>query len=131
MRAMLRTPMFALTAVIVLALGIGATTAIFSVVDAVLLQPLAYRDSDRLVTILMNGNGPVSAGNYIDWRDQSRSFAAMSAAEDWSPNLTGIDSPEHIPGLKVTQDLFPCSASIRCWGVCSSKEKTKRALIEK
>lgn len=106
-RAMLRTPVFALTAVIVLALGIGATTAIFSVVDAVLLQPLAYRDSDRLVTILMNGDGPVSAGNYIDWRDQSRSFAAMSAAEAWSPNLTGIDSPEHIPGLKVTQDLFP------------------------
>jgi putative ABC transport system permease protein len=55
----------------------------------------------------MNGDGPVSAGNYIDWRDQSRSFAAMSAAEAWSPNLTGIDSPEHIPGLKVTQDLFP------------------------
>jgi putative ABC transport system permease protein len=106
-RAMLRTPLFALTAVIVLALGIGATTAIFSVVDAVLLQPLGYRDSDRLVTILMNGDGPVSAGNYIDWRDQSRSFAAMSAAEAWSPNLTGIDSPEHIPGLKVTQDLFP------------------------
>jgi putative ABC transport system permease protein len=104
---MLRTPVFALTAVIVLALGIGATTAIFSVVDAVLLQPLAYRDSDRLVTILMNGDGPVSAGNYIDWRDQSRSFTAMSAAEAWSPNLTGIDSPEHIPGLKVTQDLFP------------------------
>ncbi|HET9308178.1 MAG TPA: ABC transporter permease [Candidatus Sulfotelmatobacter sp.] len=106
-RAMLRTPVFALTAVIVFALGIGATTAIFSVVDAVLLQPLAYRDSDRLVTILMNGDGPVAAGNYIDWRDQSRSFTAMSAAEYWSPNLTGIDSPEHIPGLKVTQDLFP------------------------
>jgi hypothetical protein len=106
-RAMLRTPVFALTAVIVLALGIGATTAIFSVVDAVLLQPLAYRDSDRLVTILMNGYGPVSAGNYIDWRDGNRSFTTMSAAEAWSPNLTGIDSPEHIPGLKVTQDLFP------------------------
>jgi putative ABC transport system permease protein len=106
-RAMLRTPVFTLTAIIVLALGIGATTAIFSVVDAVLLRPLAYRDSGRLVTILMYGDGPVSAGNYIDWRDQSRSFTTMSAAEYWSPNLTGIDSPEHIPGLKVTQDLFP------------------------
>lgn len=106
-RAMLRTPVFTAIALIVLALGIGANTAIFSVVDAVLLRPLAYRDSDRLVTILMNGDGPVSAGNYIDWRDQSRSFTAMSAAEAWSPNLTGIDSPEHIPGLKVTQDLFP------------------------
>jgi putative ABC transport system permease protein len=106
-RAMLRTPVFTAIALIVLALGIGANTAIFSVVDAVLLRPLAYRDSDRLVTILMNGDGPVSAGNYIDWRDQSRSFTAVSAAEAWSPNLTGIDSPEHIPGLKVTQDLFP------------------------
>ncbi|HEX8811540.1 MAG TPA: ABC transporter permease, partial [Terracidiphilus sp.] len=50
---------------------------------------------------------PVSAGNYIDWREQSRSFTAMSAAEAWSANLIGIDSPEHIPALKVTQDLFP------------------------
>lgn len=106
-RAMLRTPAFTAIAILVLALGIGANTAIFSVVDAVLLRPLAYRDSGRLVTILMNGDGPVSAGNYLDWRDQSRSFTAMSAAEAWSPNLTGIDSPEHIPGLKVTQDLFP------------------------
>lgn len=106
-RSMLRTPAFTAIALIVLGLGIGANTAIFSVVDAVLLRPLAYRDSDRLVTILMNGDGPVSAGNYIDWRDQSRSFTAMSAAEVWSPNLTGVDSPEHIPGLKVTQDLFP------------------------
>lgn len=106
-RAMLRAPVFTAIALIVLALGIGGNTAIFSVVDAVLLRPLAYRDSDRLVTILMNGEGPVSAGNYIDWRDQSRSFTAMSAAEAWSTNLTGIDSPEYVPGLKVTQDLFP------------------------
>ena len=106
-RAMLRTPMFTLTAVVVLALGIGATTAIFSVVDAVLLRPLAYRDSGQLVTILMDGTGPVSVANYIDWRDQSRSFSAMGAADYWSPNLTGVDSPEHITGLKVTQSLFP------------------------
>jgi putative ABC transport system permease protein len=55
----------------------------------------------------MNGENPVSVANYIDWRDQSRSFAAMGAADYWSPNLTGIDSPEHIYGLKVTQNLFP------------------------
>ena len=106
-RGMLRTPIFSLTAVTVLALGIGATTSIFSVVDAVLLRPLAYRDSGRLVTILMSGTGPVSVANYVDWRDQSQSFYAMGAADYWSPNLTGIDSPEHIPGLKVTQSLFP------------------------
>jgi hypothetical protein len=93
-RAMRRTPGFTAIAIIVLALGIGANTAIFSVVDAVLLRPLAYRDSDRLVTILMSGEGPVSVANYIDWRDQSHSFAAMGAADYWSPNLTGVDGPE-------------------------------------
>jgi len=106
-RGMLRTPAFTAIAVIVLALGIGANTAIFSVVDAVLLRPLAYRDSGRLVTILMDGRFPVSVANYIDWRDQSRSFESMGAADYWSPNLTGIDSPENVRGLKVTQSLFP------------------------
>jgi putative ABC transport system permease protein len=106
-RTMLRTPMFTVITVIVLALGIGANTAIFSVVDAVLLRPLEYRDSGRLVTILMNGESPVSVANYIDWRDESRSFADMGAADFWGPNLTGGESPEHITGLKVTQNLLP------------------------
>ncbi|MFL6302674.1 MAG: ADOP family duplicated permease [Candidatus Sulfotelmatobacter sp.] len=107
LRSLLRTPAFTVVTVFVLALGIGANTAIFSVVDAVLLRPLAYRDSARLLTILMNGDDPVSVANYVDWRDQSHSFAAMGAADYWSPNLTGINSPEHIAGLKVTQSLFP------------------------
>ena len=105
-RTLMRTPVFTVITVAVLALGIGANTAIFSVVDAVLLRPLAYRDAGRLVTILMNGEDPVSVANYIDWRDQSRSFEAMGAADYWSPNLTGVDSPEHVAGLKVTQSLF-------------------------
>jgi putative ABC transport system permease protein len=106
-RTLLRMPVFTVITVVVLALGIGGNTAIFSVVDAVLLRPLAYRDSRRLVTILMNGEDPVSVANYIDWRDQSHSFAAMGAADYWSPNLTGVDSPEHVVGLKVTQGLLP------------------------
>jgi putative ABC transport system permease protein len=106
-RTMLRAPGFAATAVIALALGIGANAAIFSVVNAVLLRPLAYNEPDRLVTLLHDGRNPVAVANYIDWRDQSRSFAAMAAAEFWTPNLTGIDNPEHLWGLKVTQNLFP------------------------
>jgi putative ABC transport system permease protein len=107
-RTMLRAPAFTVITVVVLAVGIGANTAIFSVVDAVLLRPLPYRESGRLVTILMNGENPVSVANYIDWRDQSQSFAAMGAADYWSPNLTGDGGvPEHIDGLKVTQGLFP------------------------
>ena len=107
MRALRKSPGFAVIAVLTLALGIGANTAIFSVVNAILLHPLAYKDADQLVTILHGGNGPVAAGNYVDWRDQSKSYTAMGAAEYWSPNLTGVDNPEHIRGLRVTQNLFP------------------------
>jgi putative ABC transport system permease protein len=106
-RTLRQSPGFTAVAVLTLALGIGANAAIFSVVNAVLLRPLAYKDPGHLVTILMNGNGPVSVANYIDWRDQSRSFEVMGAADYWSPNLTGVDSPEHIRGLKVTQNLLP------------------------
>jgi putative ABC transport system permease protein len=106
-RLMLRTPGFTVIAVTALALGIGANAAIFSVVNAVLLRPLDYKDPDRLVTILHYGTGPVAVANYLDWRDQSRSFEAIGAADYWSPNLTGRDSPEHLRGLRVTQSVLP------------------------
>jgi hypothetical protein len=72
-RALTRTPGFAAVSIVTLALGIGANTAIFSVVNAVLLRPLAYRDAARLVTILHDKTNPVAPGNYVDWRDQSHS----------------------------------------------------------
>ncbi len=106
-RGLLRTPGFTAIATITLALGIGANTAIFGVVNAVLLRPLAYKDADRLVTVLHNGSNPVAPANYIDWRDQSRSFEAMAAAEYWGANLTGGDAAEHLLGLQVTQNLLP------------------------
>jgi predicted permease len=111
-RSLLRTPGFTLIAVTALAVGIGADTAIFSVVNSVLLRPLAYKDPDRLVTLLHHGTGPVATANYIDWRDQSRSFEAMGAADYWSPNLTSANPSdsnpaEHLSGLKVTQNLLP------------------------
>ncbi len=106
-RNLLRRPGFTAVAVIALALGIGANTAIFSVVNAVLLRPLAYKDADRLVTILNNGTDPVSTANYIDWRDQSHSFEAMGAADYWSANLIDGDVPEHLLGLKVPQNMLP------------------------
>ena len=106
-RSMRRSPGFTAVAVIALALGIGANAAVFSVVNAVLLRPLAYKDPDQLVTILHRVKNPVAVANYIDWRDQSHSFEAMAAAEYWSPNLTGTDPPEHLWGLQVTQNLLP------------------------
>ncbi len=111
-RNLLRSPGFTAVAVIALALGIGANTAIFGVVNSVLLRPLDYRDADRLVTVLHNGTQPVATANYLDWRDQSRSFEAMGAADAWGPNVTAIDASdtrpaEHLSGLKVTQNLLP------------------------
>src|SRR5580704_6943615 len=106
-RALLRTPGFTLLAIVTLALGIGANTAIFSVVNAVLLNPLAYRDPGRLVTLLHDGSDPVAPANYLDWREQSGSFEAMAAADYLSPNLTGGDAPEHLTGLEVTGNIFP------------------------
>lgn len=106
-RTLIKNPGFTAVAVLTLALGIGANTAIFSIVDAVLLRPLAYKDSGRLVAILHSVDNPVSVANYIDWRSQSHSFEAIGAAEYWTPNLTGMDPPEHLLGLQVTQNLFP------------------------
>jgi predicted permease len=106
-RTLRRTPGFTTVAVLALALGIGANTAIFSVVNAVLLRPLGYRDPARLLTLLHHGRDPVSPADYVDWREQSGSFEAMGAAEYWGPNLTGTDQPEHLWGLRVTQSLLP------------------------
>lgn len=111
-RNLLRTPGFTSLAILTIALGIGANTAIFSVVNGVLLQPLAYKGADRLVTVLHNGTAPVATANYIDWRDQSHSFEAMGGADAWSPNLASPDpsdprGAEHLYALKVTQNLLP------------------------
>ncbi|MGB6598606.1 MAG: ABC transporter permease [Candidatus Acidiferrum sp.] len=106
-RMLAKNPGFTSVAVLTLALGIGANAAIFSVVNSVLLRPLPYKNADRLVTLLHDGHDPVAVANYIDWRDQSTSFEGMGAADYWSANLSGVDSPEHILGLKVTQSLLP------------------------
>jgi putative ABC transport system permease protein len=106
-RMMWRAPGFTAVAVLALALGIGANAAVFSVVNAVLLRPLAYKNPEQLVTILHNTDNPVAVANYIDWRDQSKSFEAMAAADYWTPNLTGSIPPEHLWALKITQNMLP------------------------
>ncbi len=106
-RALRKSPGFTAVAVITLALGVGANTAIFSVVNAVLLRPLPYKDDSRLVVILNQGRNPVAPANFIDWGRQSQSFSQMGAAEYWTPNLTGTDNPEKLWALHVTPDIFP------------------------
>ena len=106
LRMMRRGPGFAAVAVLTLALGIGANTAIFSVVNAVLLRPLPYRDPARLVTVLHDGWKPVAPANFLDWREQSSSFESMAAAQLWSLTMTGRDRPEQLEVLQTSAEMF-------------------------
>ena len=109
-RMMAKNPAFTAVAVITLALGIGANSAIFSVVNGVLLQPLPYKDPGRLVAVgestpqfeMMSLSFP----NLVDWKEQNRSFEGLAAFNWEDDNLTGIGEPEHLPGKRVTADFF-------------------------
>ncbi|MBZ5500413.1 MAG: ABC transporter permease [Acidobacteriia bacterium] len=114
-RQLMKSPAFLVISVLILALGIGATTAIFSVVDAVLLNKFPYTDPDRLV-MLWEKNPALGAFvgdrvqtnylNFQEWRKQSTSFEAIGGFEDASFNLTGGDRPELIAGARASANLF-------------------------
>lgn len=105
-------PGFTVVAVLTLALGIGAATAIFSAVDAVLLRPLSFKDQDRLVTIweknLSTGTlAGTSSQNFIDWREKSDAFSEMAAFGTPNPPTLGLgDRVELVPAMAVTADFF-------------------------
>jgi putative ABC transport system permease protein len=111
-RSLRRAPGFAVVAVLLLALGIGATSAMFSVVSAVLLRALPYEDADRIVHIGEHArNDPqrtttTSTPNYEDWRRLSRSFAAMGIYDGWSPVLTGRGDPVRLSASDVSASVF-------------------------
>ena len=95
-RMLVREPGFTLLALLALALGIGATTAIFTVVDAVLLRPLPYASADRLVVVLHGpeASGPVSPADFGDYRGNARSLERLSAAQAWSATIGGGERPD-------------------------------------
>jgi putative ABC transport system permease protein len=110
-RRIQQSPMFALMVVLTLALGIGANSAIFSVVNTVLFRPLPYRQPDRLVTIFhhypsLKLEAPVSAPGFKDYRDRTHSFDGVSVEAGWNVNLTGIGDPERLRGTKVSAQFF-------------------------
>src|SRR5882724_6947975 len=109
-RMLSKSPGFTLVAVIALALGIGANTAIFSVVNAVLLRALPFRDADKLVVVWeksrKNDQNVVNPANFMDWSEQNSAFTEMAAIFDRNAVMVGDGEPEEIPSQFATTNLF-------------------------
>ncbi len=109
-RMLLKHPGFTLIAILTLAIGIGANTAIFSVVNSVLLRPLPFKEPEKIVkiweTFHPKGQGTVSVANLKDWREQNDVFEHIAAYTFGNYSLQGREHPERIPGVTVTPDFF-------------------------
>src|SRR6185436_10463284 len=114
-RGLRRSPGYVAVVVATLALGIGATTSLFTVVNAVLLRPLPLPEPDRLVMVwertpFARSDGRttnvVQTQNYLDWRARNRSFAAIAAFQQLPMNISGPAEAEQLPGLRVTGEFF-------------------------
>jgi len=112
LRTLAKNPAFTSIAIVALALGIGANSAIFSVVDAVLLRPLPFKKPEQLVMLWENAthlgfpkNTP-SPANFLDWQKQAGAFTGMAAMVERSFNLTGVGEPERLDGRRVSANLF-------------------------
>ncbi len=108
-RMLFRSPGFTALAILTLALGIGANTAIFSLVHAVLLKPLPFQNGDRVVVVMetwRDRRGNVSAGNFADLKSANRSFERLAAVRYTSYNLAEKDAPERVDGARVTHEFF-------------------------
>jgi predicted permease len=111
-RMFVKSPVFTAIVVLTLALGIGANTAIFSVVNAVLLRPLPYIEPERLVMVnaVMKGEDEkerfVSYPDFFDWREQNQSFEEMASFRSAGFTLTGVDEPERVEGARVSANFF-------------------------
>ncbi|HSE67949.1 MAG TPA: ABC transporter permease, partial [Gemmatimonadales bacterium] len=113
-RSLRRAPGFTLAAVLTLGLSIGATSAIFNVVNSVLLRPLPFADARRLVFLREADHAdavdqafPVSPGDFLDWRDRNRVFSEIGAIQTVGFNLAGEGSPERITAAAVSASVFP------------------------
>lgn len=114
-RMLIKSPAFSVIAVLALALGIGANTAIFSVVNAVVIRALPFPQADRLIMLWQTNPevkkmgfdlAPTSVPDFLDWRAQAKSFAALSVFEGWTTNLTGHDEAERLGGARVSANIF-------------------------
>ncbi len=113
-RTIQRSPGFAAVAILTIALGVGVNTAIFSVVNGILLRPLAFREPARLVAISETRQAadkvdevPVNAMHFLEWRKQLHSFESLALVSGLTKNLTGRGDPERLIGARVSASLFP------------------------
>lgn len=113
LRMLLRDRLFALVAVITLAIGIGTNTLIFSLISGILWKPLPYKDSSHILLLQENNKSKgvdhfaVAPANYGDWRTQNNTLESMGAFRIVSVNLTGVDDPEKLEAVQVSADVFP------------------------
>src|SRR5262245_25854593 len=109
-RMLLKSPGFTLIAIITLALGIGANTAIFSLVNSILLRQLPFRQPERLVRVdsrrTATGKYSFTLPDLIDYRDQNQSLSGIAAYTSWSANLTDQGEPEQLQGLRISANAF-------------------------
>src|ERR1051326_2182074 len=111
-RQLRKSPGFTFVALITLALGIGANTAIFSVVNAVLLRPLPFTNPDRVMMVWerransREANLPVSGHEFVAWKERSQTFAALALVQPDGFNLTGRGDPITVSGARVSADFF-------------------------
>jgi putative ABC transport system permease protein len=109
---LIKKPAFSIIAILGLMLGIGANTAIFSVVNALLIRPLPYKDAGRLVDLWSDNTSDLKAPhaisypNFVDWRDQNHVFEDMAAYTENDYNLTGLGEPQRLHGVQTTYNLF-------------------------
>jgi putative ABC transport system permease protein len=110
LRQLRKAPGFACTAILILAIGIGGTTAIFSALNPILLEPLPYPQSNRLLTVWYAGEDgariPQAFHTYREIAERSRSFDATAVMKAWQPTLVGADQPERLDGQQVSADYF-------------------------
>jgi putative ABC transport system permease protein len=130
LRALRAQPAFALAAILTLALGIGANSAIFSLVEALLVRPLPYHDPGSLVeatNYIRDFNAEMaSGGDYLDWQEQSRLLSAVEAYDDMaSLTLTGREQPERLRGARVSVGLLPMLGITPAGGRCFRPEEGK------
>jgi putative ABC transport system permease protein len=133
LRRLRHQPIFALGVIAVLALAIGANTAMFTLVDAILLKPLPLRDPDRLVTFTIvrpgNARQPLSLADLADFESDARTLGGIAAVFGWSANLTGAGDAERLQGMRVSPDYFELTGTSVALGRPLTADDEYRAVV--